>query len=58
MEKLNFPVFDDRLMPPPIASMDEYVTLMDFFLRDPINPKREAEEKNKVTVVNVPFRLK
>lgn len=58
MGKLNFPVFDEPLPPPPIMSMDHYAKFIEETLLHPINPRLEAEEKNKITVVNVPFRLK
>ena len=57
MEELKFPIFDEPL-PPPILSMDEYAKFIELTLLYPIHPELEAEEKDKVTVVDAPFKLK
>ena len=57
MKKLKFPVFQESF-PPPVLSMDHYAKFIEETLLHPINPRLEAEEKDKITVVNVAFRLK
>jgi len=57
MEKLKFPVFRESL-PPPILPMDHYAKFIEELLLHPIHPRLEAEERDKITIINVPFRLK
>lgn len=57
MEKLNFPVFEEPLPPPPVFTMNEYARFIQFFVENLLN--REAYDKErKEGVVNIPFRLK
>lgn len=53
---LKLPVFDDRLFPPPVLSMDEYVEWVFECLK--WNPMTDEERQRRIDeAVNVPFHL-
>ena len=54
MEKLNFPVFEDPMPPPPTLSMDQYLEVVEFNLKH-TSPAVAWERR---TPVDLRFRLK
>lgn len=55
--ELKFPVIKGNPMPPPVLSMDQYVEFVQFFVQH-LMDRKAYEEDRKLSVVNVPFRLK
>lgn len=57
MEKLNLPVL--KVSPPPASkmTMDRYVKFVRMYVRYIMNRKNYEEKQNR-SVVNVPFKLK